>query len=331
MIHIEHDDKDVFKMYKESKECLTQGKHLPVFDLPPEAYAFGRATPKSLLDVDFGFFGTDTVENTLATEDFVRDAGYVDSEDNLIPISYKLNKWGYREQKDMTALENIEGVGDCILVTGNSAAFATGSHEEHGFCRHLEDIIGKPVYNLSINNGGSKSSTRIINSWVNILKPLCCVTHLIWDRTRLEFDDAVQVGNHNYKRVFRKYYKGLDSYGHQKGQILPAEEILNGQMLKMWDQDLDELLKIDKTLNVIWEFGEATKLDANRKIRERYRYLPNVITNPWIMFQESWTDEEKAEYFAGKAARDGLHATSTMYKDCASRVAKILKEKQWIR
>ena len=130
MINIKRGDEDLFKMYKEAKQNLLTSKHAPVYDLPPEAYAFGRTTPKSLLDTEFEFFGTDVVSNIIEDEDYLRDAGYVDSEDNLIPISYKLNKWGYREQKDMTDLENLEGIGDCILVTGNSGAFATAAHED---------------------------------------------------------------------------------------------------------------------------------------------------------------------------------------------------------
>ncbi len=332
MINIKRGDEDLFKMYKEAKQNLLTSKHAPVYDLPPEAYAFGRTTPKSLLDTEFEFFGTDVVSNIIEDEDYLRDAGYVDSEDNLIPISYKLNKWGYREQKDMTDLENLEGIGDCILVTGNSGAFATAAHEEDGFCHHLENIIGKPVYNLSINNGGSKSSLRIINAWVNILKPLCCVSHLDWDRTRLEFDDAIQVGNHNYKQVFRQYYKDLDSYGSQKGKVqIPAEDMMNGQMLEIWEQDFDELLKVDKNINVIWELRDATKLYVNTQVREKYRYLPSVVIAPWIVFQESWTDEEKAEYIAENSARDKLHPTSKQYLETALKVAEKIKENKWIR
>tara|TARA_B100000925_G_C21959487_1_gene452716 strand:- start:282 stop:1307 length:1026 start_codon:yes stop_codon:yes gene_type:complete len=330
------DDSDVKKMYLDTRHCLRQGKHRPNYRLPPEAYAFGLATPISLLNAEFHFFGPDTLDNCVEMEDYVRKAGYVDDNDTLIPVVYKTNDFGYREQKDMI---NPEHVGNCILVTGNSAAFATAQHEEDGFCYHLEEFAGVPVYNLGINNGGSKSSYRIIKAWRDILQPYCTISHLVWDTTRLEFEDAIQVGPHNWKRIFKEYYKNVDYFGDRKSEHFggkirePNKEQLYNQMTEIWEKDLELLLEVEKNLNVIWDLQEQHELDVDQSTKEKYQDHENILVTPWTFYKKDakeWTDQQKEEYFASMPSRDGMHSSGQNYRDCAEKCAEILRSRKWI-
>ena len=318
------DDSDVKKMYLDTRHCMLKGKHRPNYRLPPEAYAFGRATPMSMLNAEFYFFGPDTLDNCIENEEYIREAGYVDDDDTLIPIVYKTNDFGYREQKDMI---NPEHVGNCILVTGNSAAFATGSHEEDGFCYHLEEFSGIPVYNLGINNGGSKTAYRIIKAWRDILKPYCTISHLVWDKTRLEFDDAVQVGAHNYKRIFKRYYKN-DGQNSE-----PNKKQIDNLMTEIWEKDLDLLLELENNLNVMWDLQTDGEMDVDNSSKEKYLEHENILVSPWIYWKkdaECWTDQEKEEYMAVKPARDGIHGSVKTYRDAAEKCTEILRSRKWI-
>ena len=331
---IDRDDKDVIKMYRQTRACMQYGKHAPVYDLPPEAYSFGRSTPTSALNANFAWYGSDSCSIvTPEREEYLRDSGWL-VDDHIQPIEYKLNKYGYREQKDMTDLENLEGVGDCILVTGNSAGFGTGHHEEQGFCHKLQEIAGKPVYNLSINNGGAKSSMRIISAWSGILKPICTVSHLVWDVTRLEFEDAIQVGNHNWKRIFKAYFKKMtESYDlggyNEHNNRAEFDSTVIDMMTEYYEADLVQLLNYPRNIAVMWRYDEYTRLDAKAELREKYDTHPNMIASTLVMGNEGVKD--KAEWYARGQPRDGVHPTEVSYTESAEKVFRKIKENKWIR
>lgn len=339
MINLGRDDKDVIKMYRQTRACMQYGKHAPVYDLPPEAYSFGRSTPTSALNTNFAWYGSDSCSIvTPEREEYLRDSGWL-VDDHIQPIEYKLNQYGYREQKDMTDLENLEGVGDCILVTGNSAGFATGHNEEQGFCHKLQEITGKPVYNLSINNGGAKSSMRILDAWSDILKPICTVSHLLWDVTRLEFEDAIQVGNHNWKRVFKAHFKkvkesyGLGGYNEHTRAKFDSKEFdstVIDMMTEAYEADLGKLMDYPRNIVVMWRYDEYTKLDATAELREKYQNHPNMLASTLIIGDEE-ESEDKGEWCARGQPRDGVHPTEASYMESAEGVLNKIKEKQWIR
>lgn len=339
MINLGRDDKDVIKMYRQTRACMQYGKHAPVYDLPPEAYSFGRSTPTSALNTNFAWYGSDSCSIvTPEREEYLRDSGWL-VDDHIQPIEYKLNQYGYREQKDMTDLENLEGVGDCILVTGNSAGFATGHNEEQGFCHKLQEITGKPVYNLSINNGGAKSSMRILDAWSDILKPICTVSHLVWDVTRLEFEDAIQVGNHNWKRVFKAHFKkvkesyGLGGYNEHTRAKFDSKEFdstVIDMMTEAYEADLGKLMDYPRNIVVMWRYDEYTKLDATAELREKYQNHPNMFASTLTMGNE-YEEEDKGEWCARGQPRDGVHPTEASYMESAEGVLNKIKEKQWIR
>lgn len=341
MIKMQKDDKDLHKMYRQAANAMRHGKNTPLYKISPEAYAMGLGTPKSLLNAEFHFFGTDNVKNAHAEEQLLRDAGYIDEEDNLIPIIYKLNEYGYREQKDMSDLDNLEGVGDCILLTGNSAAFGTGYHEKDSFAASLEEISGKPVYNLAVNLGGIKSSIRIIDAWSHILKPLCAVTHLCWDTTRLEFDNKVLCGSHNWRRAFVEYHTDKDLIVGIGAKNSPAPRIKNGelsgskihsQMVEMWERDMEELLEKPNTVSLMWTVKDfRNDYDVPESTMEKYSKHPNIVDCEWVFPPRDQGEEAMKAYCEEIPSRDTYHTTSKVLKDSAYKVVELMRKNKWIQ